>query len=659
MWNVAQQTSLRNIYIETALDTPLGLDVGSGPEYEHFNSGVPYNLGGGGVIEDVHVTGAGALGVRIGAAQFEIRNLNVSMPAEGSVGIRVAQLAWSIVILNTTVAASMPLELVGGGDTLPGNVMVLDTLLISTAAGGGDGTSTPPLITTGGSGLLLQNLVGVYSGAALPSPCWVVDKSLPCSSSTTTTNNSVVSSHRISYNNKSGPLITVPLWAQGPAYLSGVPQKTHAGPLPLPSLAEARAKGYPLQCTCSTPSSLAEMMGSPCLCGGSVEFPGTGIPWVPPPDTSDTPLSAVINVAERGCTGDGVADVTACLKQALAAASAALAASNPAAPAPVVFLPFGIYLVSDTLSIPPGILLLGEGLSVIRLAPGSPGFGVGAGKPVILVPPGTSHVRISDVSLWNMDCGNGGAIMLAWGASGDDGASIVNSLHDVNMLIGSSVEAKAVILPGSTGYFSNTWWPATTAYDPSALFKRAAAAAAAAPTAGGGGGGGLGASAGPSACPFTPQGVILGSSGPFFWVGANLEHSTEVELDLVTGSGGLVLVGFQTEESWVALVLNSTRNTVVYGALAAFWNSSVTSPTQALAVRGLGPGGALSSPGKRIDGGGGLDLSYRLFGLSVPISTSEMNFFVDEGVSPGGVGSYTIPTSALFAQSAAILNEQA
>ena len=44
----------------------------------------------------------------------------------------------------------------------------------------------------------------------------------------------------------------------------------------------------------------------------------------------------------------------------------------------------------------------------------------------------------------------------------------MTQVHDLNMLISTTVAAKAVILGAGAGYMSNTWWPATFDYQPTA-----------------------------------------------------------------------------------------------------------------------------------------------------------------------------------------------
>jgi hypothetical protein len=242
-WNVAQQTSLRSVAIAAAPDTPIALDVGAGPEYEHWNAGVPYSLGGGGTVEDVSITG-GQVGVRVGAAQFLLRNLQVS--GVGATALEVAQLAWSVVFQNCTFSAlgagaGPPVALRGAPGDLPGAVTLLDSRLLS---------SGPTFVSTQGSSLVLQNVQATTTAAAAAAAaaptqaCFIVDATLPC---------------------PSGNGGTVGLWTQGGAAFSrGAPTGTAP---PLPSLGNASAQGIPLACTGSSASGAR---------GGSVRGGGRG-----------------------------------------------------------------------------------------------------------------------------------------------------------------------------------------------------------------------------------------------------------------------------------------------------------------------------------------------------------------------------------------------
>ena len=65
-------------------------------------------------------------------------------------------------------------------------------------------------------------------------------------------------------------------------------------------------------------------------------------------------------------------------------------------------------------------------------------------------------------------------------------------------------------------------------------------------------------------------------------VGSNLEHANSLELSLEPGSTNHMFVGLQTEEAPIALYINATQNTVVWGALLAFWNASQISEVRSI-----------------------------------------------------------------------------
>ena len=573
-WNVAQQTSIRDLVIDAG-DAAVGLDVGAGRDYEHWADG-SYNLGGGGIIEDVAVRGGG-VGMRIAAAQFFVRN--VSLTGAATVGLRVWQLAWSLVFHSLSVAGA-PLGVdYGGVGEGEGALQLLD----SSFAAIGNGVA---IRADAGAALYLQNVV-----AGDESVQWIVqDLARP----------PVASLH-----------------SSGRAYDRGVPSGGGAsgGPLPLPTLAQAAAAGVRLACG-----------GGRALCGGSADAPHTAVPYVPLPSFDDT--EGIANALDAGCKGDGVTDDTAALQAAITGSR-------------TLFIPMGIYIVSDTLRLRPDSRIVGEGLSVLLLAEASPGFGPGGrGKPLVAVPVGAEvEVAIADLALWNMHCGNDGAVLLEWGAGAN------SSLHDVNMLVGATAAAKAVVVgsgvPGvGAGFWSNVWWPAAMSYIPTALAGRGGVVTKRRDrggAAGGATGGGATAGAGKAAaCLYTPLGVVSSGGGPLFFAGANFEHAVEAELLLLPGATDHILLGLQTEEAPVALSLNATRNAVVFGALLAFWNASQVSPAQAFASR--------PTPAPA----GSFDFAYRLYGLAVPIADSELELFVDSA--------YALPAGPGFQAAVAVLN---
>lgn len=124
--------------------------------------------------------------------------------------------------------------------------------------------------------------------------------------------------------------------------------------------------------------------------------------------------------------------------------------------------------------------------------------------------------------------------------------------------------------------------------------------------------------------------------GPLFFAGANFEHSVDAELLLLPGAADHVFLGLQTEEAPVALSINGTRNTVVFGALLAFWNASQQSPAQAVATR--------PQPAPA----GDFDFTYRVYGLAVPIADSELELFIDS--------EYALPAGPGFRAAVAVVN---
>jgi hypothetical protein len=254
----------------------------------------------------------------------------------------------------------------------------------------------------------------------------------------------------------------------------------------------------------------------------------------------------------------------------------------------------------------------------------------------------SATVQLADLALWNMGCGNEGAVLLLWGAGQG------SSLHDVNMLVAATVGAKAVFYGAEAGqgqgYANNLWWPAVMAYQPQLLSRLALSAAPA---------GAAGSAvrrqlqrqqalASEAQCSLTATGLLISSPGPFFWVGVNFEHSVGYEVSLLQGSTNQLFLGLQTEESLIALHLNGTHNAVVLGALLAFWNASQHSPAQVVAQRA-----------QPLVASSVFDLSYRVFSLAVPIAASEAALLIDTG---SGSRSYDIPVQGQFAAAVAVLN---
>ena len=115
-------------------------------------------------------------------------------------------------------------------------------------------------------------------------------------------------------------------------------------------------------------------------------FETTALHALPDPVSSDVldlpPMETWVNVRSLGAVGDGVADDTQALRNAIAHARA-------------IYLPSGQYRVTDTITLQPDTVLIGFHPSVSRilLADETPAFqGVGSPKPLLETPPGGTNV---------------------------------------------------------------------------------------------------------------------------------------------------------------------------------------------------------------------------------------------------------------------------
>lgn len=204
---------------------------------------------------------------------------------------------------------------------------------------------------------------------------------------------------------KPGGTVAVPAWRQGPAYAAGSAQPGSIGALPL-----TRADA-PL-----------ERRARPT-------FDGDAAP----------PVSALT----FGAVGDGVHDDTAALRAALAA---------PGTPA--VFLPFGTYLVSDTLTLPPGGALVGEMGSVLLARGGAPAFAnPAAPQALLLVPAASAGVRLVDLLL-SATGDVPGCVLLDWRAP----STAPSGVWDVSWrLYYTASDLFRVSGAGSGVYFEEGW----------------------------------------------------------------------------------------------------------------------------------------------------------------------------------------------------------
>jgi len=161
-----------------------------------------------------------------------------------------------------------------------------------------------------------------------------------------------------------------------------------------------------------------------------------GRPWL-----DELPVGAIGNaVADCGADNLGAEDATAALQRCLDRF-------------PAVFLPHGVYAVSDTLTLTTARALVGEQLSTVLLAPGSAGFGdPAAPKPLIDTPnDAAAAVRLACLSL-RAGPGNNGTELLRWRSGGAGGG-----LWDVNVNISHNVAVGIHATGHAAGVVANSW----------------------------------------------------------------------------------------------------------------------------------------------------------------------------------------------------------
>ncbi|KJR87858.1 LysM domain protein [Sporothrix schenckii 1099-18] len=150
------------------------------------------------------------------------------------------------------------------------------------------------------------------------------------------------------------------------------------------------------------------------------------------------PATAIVNVKTKGAAGDGATDDTAALNQALAAAANA---------SQIVFFPYGVYVVTDTLHIPLGSRIVGQAWSTIA---GRGARFQDATNPRAVVQVGRAGdagtVEISDM-LFSVIGPTAGAVVVEWNvhedtnSSAKGSAAMWNSHIRVGGNVGSSLQA--------------------------------------------------------------------------------------------------------------------------------------------------------------------------------------------------------------------------
>jgi Pectate lyase superfamily protein len=223
---------------------------------------------------------------------------------------------------------------------------------------------------------------------------------------------------------------------------------------------------------------------------------------------------SIVNVHNLRIRGDGVTDDTAALQQAINRYG-------------TVFLPYGNYLVSNTLTLGPTSRIYGEATTQITLANNASGFSnPNSPKPVILVPSAaTAQVNLANFYL-SPGTGNPGAVLIRWGAGSNSGIWDVGT-NSTNL----SAAIQFQLFGYGGGVFSNMWNPGNA----------------------------------------TVAGLLGNSSGPAWFYGIEFEHMPSVAMN-VTGASNYYFVTPEMENTPNAFEVNQSNNIWVYGLVATDWS---------------------------------------------------------------------------------------
>ena len=228
------------------------------------------------------------------------------------------------------------------------------------------------------------------------------------------------------------------------------------------------------------------------------------------------------NVLSFGAVGDGVHDDTAAFTKAIAACD-------------VVFVPWGLFRITDTLVLTSRTKLIGEGLSHIWLGNSSVGFDDPLRpKPLIATPNDpAAEVWLADLRL-TVGSGNAGAVTVHWLAGEASG------IWDVHIPFYAEAQAMLFHMDGAGGgVFSNIWlWGADHDIENDQGLPQP-----------------------------NQHGFLASSSGRAWFYGVACEHDTVWAWKLENASN-IVMVGTpQTEATALALGIVNSDKVEVFGTL--------------------------------------------------------------------------------------------
>ncbi|EDQ88634.1 uncharacterized protein MONBRDRAFT_32819 [Monosiga brevicollis MX1] len=237
--------------------------------------------------------------------------------------------------------------------------------------------------------------------------------------------------------------------------------------------------------------------------------------------------NAVVSAYDYGAKGDGQTDDTIALQTALNTGK-------------IVFLPYGNYRITSTVTIPSGSGLVGEALSILS-ADGTGSAFADPSNPQPMLQTG-DRVLLADLTLSLLNNALG-CILLEWNA---DAAS---TMHDVHARVYFNASMLMHVTPGAGGYLENSWlWTADHNIDSNT-----------------------------NVTAVVQGGLLLEGAQDLTMYGTAVEHNAQYNYN-ITDSSHVVAVVTQTETpywqgpptSW-ALTIGNSKNISMYGTGYYSW----------------------------------------------------------------------------------------
>jgi len=285
-------------------------------------------------------------------------------------------------------------------------------------------------------------------------------------------------------------VVTVQSWRQGPAYTGGKLESTTSGNLP-------------------------------------VTRPDTPWPKMPRPDFGPT----VYNAHDAGAKGDGVTDDTAALQKAIDGNDQ-------------VFLPYGTYLISSTLTLKANTALIGEAFSILMAKANSPAFmNKDSPQPMILTPDDrNAKVALADLVI-SAEGDVPGCKLIEWRSGPNSG------IWDVHYRIMYGTWGMLHMTTNAGAYVENAWlWTGDHDIDRGGMVNVS-----------------------------NPRGLLIESSGPTYLYGTASEHNFMYQYN-ISGASHVTMLLTQCEiPYWIdpvaayPMTIHNSNNIWSYGSGYYTW----------------------------------------------------------------------------------------